>query len=160
MRIVISTVLLLLVGCSPINKVTYIGVPDGTPLQNVARVHNTTPAIQIISVDGNSYSQKTPHRTANEALYLAPGKHSISVEYCICSADGSTYIEGVHTFSADFVADHDYGLVFNYAPPNKHELWLSHVYVNEKGREKKELAAKLGPFELKRTSTIYVPVYR
>ena len=160
MRVLIATYLLLLMGCSSIDKVTYIGVPQGTPLQYVARVHNTTPAIRIVSVDGNNYSQNTLNRTTNEALYLAPGQHSISVEYCICSADSSTYIDGVHTFTVDFIADHDYGLVFNFSPPNKHELWLSHVYVNEKGREKKILEAKLGPFELKGTNTIYVPIYR
>ncbi len=77
----------------------------------------------------------------------------------MCSADGSTYIEGTHTFKETFLADHDYGLIFNYAPPDRHELWLSHVFVNDKGRKKKELLATLGPFKLQKTNILYVPVY-
>jgi len=149
----------LVSGCSTTPKISYYGVAEGTPKNEAARIHNTMRAIRIIAIDGKPYSKGMLESPSDEALYLSPGKHDISIEFCTCSLEGSTYIEGVHTFSANFVADHDYGLVLNYAPPDRHELWLSHVYINEKGRQRKELLSKLGPFEIKRTDTIYVPIY-
>jgi len=156
MRFCIFILIIFLVGCAASEKTTYIGVTPAQAKSQIVTLYNTTPAIRILSINGEKYQRNLFKAYSDEVIFLKPGIHSITIEYCNCTAAGSTFFEGVHVFNEEFVAGHEYGLVFNYAPPNRHELWLSHVYVNEKGRTRKEVQATLGPFELIRSNPVYV----
>jgi hypothetical protein len=156
MRFLKVLLIVTLSGCASSEKITYVGVASNLDKSQVASLYSTMPAIRIISIDGKKYNRNLFKKYSNEVVFLKPGMHTITIEYCNCSGSGSTFIAGTHTFEEEFIKGHEYGLVFNYAPPNRHELWLSHVYANKKGRTRKEIQATLGPFKLTRSEPIYV----